>query len=56
MGDGGISNKQALLALKETRVAKVSTHACGNLTATLDYIWAIFKLSIRRLLLQHFIR
>ncbi|ODU05152.1 MAG: hypothetical protein ABS89_02390 [Thiobacillus sp. SCN 63-1177] len=54
MGDGGISNNQALFALKETRAAKVSTHACGALTATLDYFLALFKLSIRRLLLQHF--
>lgn len=53
MGDGGISNQQAHLALKETRAAKISTHARGALTATLDYFWALFKLSIRRLLLQH---
>lgn len=53
MGNGGVSNKQAFLTLKETRLAKISTHACGELIATLDYFWALFKLSIRRLFLQH---
>jgi glycosyltransferase involved in cell wall biosynthesis len=52
MGDGGISNKQAPLALKETRLAKISTHACSKTTATLYHIWAVIKLRMRRLLSQ----
>jgi glycosyltransferase involved in cell wall biosynthesis len=52
MGDGGISSNQACLALKETRLAKISTHACSKTTATLDHIWAEMKLRMRRLLSQ----
>lgn len=50
MGADGISNKQAFLALKETRLAKISAHACSKPTATYDYILANIKLCARRLL------
>lgn len=53
MGADGVSNKQAFFALKETRLAKIATHACSKPTATFDYMWANMKLCIRRLLPQH---
>ncbi len=49
MGDGGISNDQALRTLSETRQAKISTKSRGNITSTLDYIWSIAKLTGRRI-------
>lgn len=50
MGNGGISNTQAMLTLIETRSAKVSTKACNIPSANLDHAWAVAKLSARRLL------
>jgi glycosyltransferase involved in cell wall biosynthesis len=53
MGADGVSNKQAFFALKEARLAKISTYACSKLTATFDYIWANIKLCLHRLLPEY---
>ena len=53
MGADGVSNKQAFFALKEARLAKISTYACSKLIATFDYIWANIKLCLHRLLPEH---
>jgi glycosyltransferase involved in cell wall biosynthesis len=47
MGDGGVSNKQILLTLKETLLAKVHTGSRSQIMAVLDFCVAISKCYIK---------
>lgn len=52
MSVGGISNLQVGLAYKETRRAKIDNMARSILWGNLDYIYAHFKLIVKKMLLK----